>query len=73
MVERGIKPRWCKVFKVGPDVEHIEKDDWILVDHGRWTRGFEANLEGHVATFRWIDYKDIFGVQKEKPENISTL
>jgi co-chaperonin GroES (HSP10) len=73
MKERGIKPRWCKVFKVGPDVSDIQKDDWILVEHGRWSRGFEANLEGFEATFRWVDHKDILGVQKEKPQNISTL
>jgi co-chaperonin GroES (HSP10) len=73
MKERGIKPRWCKVHKVGPDVHDIEKDDWILVEHGRWTRGYEADLEGVQATFRWIDHKDVLGVQKEKPQNISTL
>jgi co-chaperonin GroES (HSP10) len=73
MKERGVKPRWCKVHKVGPEVDNINAGDWILVDHGRWTRGFSANIEGHVATFRWIDYKDVLGVQSEKPKDISTL
>lgn len=73
MKERGIKPRWCKVHKVGPEVYGIEKGDWILVEHGRWSRGFEANIEGHESTYRWVEYIAILGAQKEKPENISTL
>ena len=67
MKERGIKPRWCKVFKVGPDVSDIDVGDWVLVDHGRWSHGIEAVIEGEDKTFRWVDYKDILGKQKEKP------
>lgn len=70
--ERGIRPRWCKVFRVGPDVPDVAKDDWILVDHGRWTYGFNAEFDGVEAEFRWVDYKDVMIVQSERPEEIST-
>lgn len=72
MSERGIHPRWCKVVAVGPEVGDIAVGEWILVDHGRWSRGFEADFDGLVATFRWIDYKDVFVCQEEKPEGIET-
>ena len=36
---RGIHPRWGKVYSVGPEQTEIKKGEWILVDHGRWTRG----------------------------------
>lgn len=70
--ERGIRARWCKVFKVGPDITDIKKDDWILVDHGRWTYGFDAEFDGVEAEFRWVDYKDVMIVQSEKPDSIRT-
>lgn len=34
----GIKPRWGKVYAVGPDQHDINIGDWVLVEHGRWTR-----------------------------------
>jgi co-chaperonin GroES (HSP10) len=72
MKERGIKPRWCKVFKVGPDVIDVVKDDWVLVDHGRWSHGIEAIIEGEDKTFRWVDYKDILGKRTDAP-NVNTI
>ena len=35
----GIRPRWAKVYSIGPEQEEIKVDEWVLVDHGRWTRG----------------------------------
>ena len=37
---RGIYPRWGKVYAIGPTNEDEYKvGDWVLVEHGRWTRG----------------------------------
>lgn len=36
--ERGIRARWCEVYKVGPQQDQVKPGDWILVSHGRWTR-----------------------------------
>lgn len=73
MKDRGIKPRWCKVFAIGPKVYDIEVGMWILVDHGRWTRGFEAEISGETNMYRFVDFKDVLGVQWEKPEGINVL
>lgn len=33
-------PRWGRVTKVGPLVEHINEGDYILIEQGKWTQGF---------------------------------
>ena len=36
----GIKPRWGKVFAVGPKgPSELNPGVWILIQHGRWSRG----------------------------------
>lgn len=72
MKERGIRPRWCKVFAVADDVNDIEEGMWVLVEHGDWTRGFEADLRGSVHTYRLVNDQGILGFQWEKPSQIST-
>lgn len=68
--EHGIKPRWGKVYAKG----HENKDefnvgDWVLVEHGRWTRGFNMQLpdEDEVAVLRTVDASGILAYQKEEP------
>ena len=41
---RGIYPRWAKVYAKGPtNNDDYNNGDWILVEHGRWTRGVKIN------------------------------
>ena len=68
--ERGVYPRWGKVYAKG----HENKDefnvgDWVLVEHGRWTRGFNMELpdEDEVAVLRTVDASGILAYQKEEP------
>lgn len=38
--ESGIRPRWMKVYAVGPEVsDQITEGMWILLEHGRWSHG----------------------------------
>ena len=41
----GIHPRWGKVWAVGPQQEDIKVGEWILIEHGRWTRTIELEME----------------------------
>lgn len=35
----GVKPRWAKVYAKGPEnKDEYQVGDYILVEHGRWTR-----------------------------------
>ena len=37
----GVRARWAKVYAIGEGVEGIEVGNWILIHHGRWTRGID--------------------------------
>jgi hypothetical protein len=57
----GIRPRWGRVYAIGKDQKDVQVGQWILVAHGRWTRGVDID-DGevtHKRTIRKIDPKDI--------------
>ena len=55
----GIRPRWGRVYAVGPKQQDIQVGQWIMVAHGRWTRGIDIEDESGKKTLRRIDPKDI--------------
>jgi co-chaperonin GroES (HSP10) len=68
----GIHPRWAKVYAVGPEhKEDYNIGDWVLVEHGRWSRGIEVVDEtGEKITIRLIDTTCVLLWDNEKPESI---
>lgn len=40
---QGLRARWCRVYATGDDITMIDVGDWILVQHGRWTRGIDID------------------------------
>lgn len=69
----GVKPRWGRVYAIGPDQKEVKVDDWLLVEHGRWTRGIELQFEGSdepIELFR-IDPEGILVVSDEKPNELT--
>lgn len=66
----GVKPRWAKVYKVGSQQKDIKVGEWILVEHGRWTRGFKQTIDGEEKTVRMIDEESILGSADHKPDDI---
>lgn len=66
---RGIYPRWGKVYAKGPDNTDVyETGHWILIEHGRWTRGITVEIEGEPVELRMVDTDCILGYSIEKPE-----
>ena len=61
--DRGIHPRWALVCAVGPDQEDIKPEEWILVEHGRWTRGVKLD-DGKV--YRKVDPDSVLAVSDER-------
>lgn len=41
----AIRPRWFEVWKIGPEQEDLEIGEYILVEHGRWTRKIKIENE----------------------------
>lgn len=63
----GIKPRWAEVYKVGPEQTEVKEGQWILVEHGRWTRKLEIDDGEGVKAIQKVDTKCILMVSDEKP------
>ena len=71
--QHGIKPRWAKVYAVGPKQEDVNVGDWILIEHGRWTRGFNFEREdGSIYTLRRVDTEAIIMSSDQKPSDTYT-
>ena len=69
---RGIYPRWCKVYSKGPrNKDEFKVGDWILVMHGRWTRGLkiETEADGELE-MRRVELESILAYSEEKPDGI---
>lgn len=65
---RGIYPRWCKVHAIGPEnTDEYTVGDWILVEHGRWTRGVDIDEGNGESTLRMVEAESIMGWSKEPP------
>ena len=56
--ERGIRERWSQVYAVGPDIDDVKVGDWVLVKHGRWSRGIDVENTGEKTTIRQVDWPD---------------
>ena len=69
----GIRPRWAKVYKVGPDQTDVQVGDWVFVEHGRWSRGIELDINGEVFATRRIDPNCIIFKSDTKPEDDDTI
>ena len=58
--ERGIYPRWAKVLHKGPENnDTYDIGHWILVEHGRWTRGMNIDVEGEALEVRMVETESI--------------
>lgn len=63
----GIRPRWGRVFAVGPEQTDVEIGQWICVEHGRWTRAVQLELPEGATMVRRVDPKDILLVSDTEP------
>jgi co-chaperonin GroES (HSP10) len=68
---RGIYPRWGQVYAKGPtNDDPYEVGDWVLVEHGRWTRGIDLDREDGKITVRMVEAESILAVSDEKPDDV---
>jgi hypothetical protein len=57
-----IKPRWFKVTHVGPKQDDVKPGNYILVAHGRWSRGLDVFNTNNSDEFLFnIDIDAILG------------
>jgi co-chaperonin GroES (HSP10) len=74
----GIRPRWGRVYAIGPEQKDVAVGQWICVAHGRWTRGIDIDdgTAEHRRTIRKIDPKDILlisdSIERPQDDTLST-
>lgn len=68
----GVKPRWGCVYAVGPEQKDVKAGDWLLIEHGRWTRSIEipVNDDDNIVELYRIDPNGILLISDEKPNDI---
>ena len=65
----GVKPRWCKVWAIGPEQKDVSVGEWILIEHGRWTRGVTVDDNGTEIIIRRVETTSIMASADDKPND----
>ena len=74
--EEGIRPRWARVYAKGPlNKDDYQVGDWVLVAHGRWSRGLDVEdpKTGEIVKLRRADPDEILGVSDTQPVSYTHL
>ena len=73
MKSAGIRPRWAQVYAVGPkSKEDIKVGDYVMIAHGRWSRGQTIEDSEGEKVIRKVDPNDILLIS-ETPVNDYTM
>ena len=69
----GVKPRWAKVYAKGSENnDPYEVGDWVLIEHGRWTRKIEIeNEQGEKIDLQKVEVGSIMAWKDEAPSNLA--
>ena len=61
----GVHARWGKVYAVGDSQQDVQVGQYVLVKHGRWTRGTLIEDQEGEKTIRRVDDADILLISDE--------
>lgn len=64
---RGIRPRWGRIYAVGPDQNELKIGQYIYITHGRWTRGVTIDDGAGQKIIHRVDNDDILLVSDQRP------
>jgi co-chaperonin GroES (HSP10) len=64
----GLHPRWAEVLFIGPEQQEVVPGQWVLIQHGRWTRGMEYEENGEPIKIWMVDNEGILLVSDTPPE-----
>ena len=68
---RGVHARWGRVFDKGPrNIDEYDIGDWVLIEHGRWTRGVDFETDDFTGTIRMVDNAAVLGYSETKPDDV---
>lgn len=69
----GIRPRWAKVYAVGPEQKDVAPGQWIMIEHGRWSRAIQVEVKDEEFLIQRVDPDCIIFVSDEEPDTDETL
>jgi hypothetical protein len=64
--EHGVRARWAQVYAKGPEIDFVTVGEWVLIEHGRWSRGLE--VEEGLTVYK-VDNESILATADEEPSN----
>lgn len=65
----SIRPRWFEVMYVGDDQEDVKPGDYVLVAHGRWSRGVTLDPSDDYKLY-FLDNDEMLAVSDELPNEV---
>lgn len=69
---RGVHPRWGKVYSKGRNNhDPYTVGDWVLVEHGRWTRGVTMESDHGPVDLRMVEPESIIMYSDTKPNDLA--
>lgn len=69
----GVKPRWAKIYRLGKDQTDFQEGQWILIEHGRWTRKVKIDDGTGIKEIQKIDPKAVLLVSDDPPSSEDIL
>lgn len=69
----GIRPRWARVYAIGPEQRDVSVGQWVLIEHGRWSRGLRIVKDGEEIVIRRADPNAIIFAADTQPDDINTI
>lgn len=63
----GIRSRWAKVYDVGEGIQDVNVGEWVLIQHGRWTRGVNVEHNNKKFTLWQVEYPDGIIMRSDSP------
>jgi co-chaperonin GroES (HSP10) len=69
----GIRPRWAQVYAVGPDQSDVAAGQWIMIEHGRWSRALQVEVGDEEFLIQRVDPAAVIFVSDEQPDLDETI
>ena len=71
MKSAGIRPRWAQIYALGSNVDYLKVGQYIMISHGRWSRGQAIEDETGEKVIRKVDPKDVLLVSDNKVDDFT--
>ena len=65
----GVKPRWGRVYRVGSKQTDVKEGEWILIEHGRWSRKIKILDSEGEKEIQKVEVKSILATSDERPSD----